>query len=269
MLPRSIPSSLSLPLSLASFSLPRAGHVFWICRLHKFPSTDPFLPFFPFLCRVRVVPYKFHANAHFLSPRTHLRYPILCKQMMPLGVALQFPFLLPSRFSLLGLLKCVSHRSTACWIRVSLSVLALVLTHPLFDSRQQLFPLSSPPPACLPSLAPLSPMFICSICGWTIDTIVFASRQDLCYTPSLSLSLWAIFNYLYYVSVASLITLHNEFVDNDSGNIPRCFFQIFVNCRGYGYPVGHLSHTWWSEARLSRFLAFPFAVWLRFHHHHR
>lgn len=173
----------------------------------------------------------------------------------------------PSLCSLLGLLKCVSHRSTACWIRVSLSVLALVLTHPLFDSRQQLFLLSSPPPAC-PSLAPLSPMFICSICGWTIDTIVFASRLDLCYTPlSLSLSLWAIFNYLYYVSVASLITLHNEFVDNDSGNISRCFFQIFVNCRGYGYPVGHLSHTWWSEAWLSRFPAFPFAVWLRFHHH--
>lgn len=135
--------------------------------------------------RVRVVPYKFHANARFLCAPNRfrpIRYPILCKQMMPLGVALQLPACCP--FPALPAL-C----SSVCRIDQLPVGFERFRSGISFDSST----LWQPPAAVLLPLPLLTPFallhyLLCSICGWTIDTIVFASRLDLCSssTPPLS-----------------------------------------------------------------------------------
>lgn len=174
--------------------------------------------------RVRVVPYKFHANAHFLcAPHQFhpIRYPILCKQMMPLGVVLQLPACCRSSLpqSLLGL------RSSVCRIDQLPVGLKRSRSGISFDSST----LWQPPAAVPLSTAPLSAVFICCArnAGELLTQLFLPAGETFVSTllliPLFLLlllchCLWAIFNYLYYVSVtlrgASLITLHNESVDS-------------------------------------------------------
>lgn len=156
--------------------------------------------------RVRVVPYKFHANARFLCAPNRfqpIRYPILCKQMMPLGVALQLPACSPFP-ALPALCSSVCRIDQLPQLPVGFERFRSGIS---FDSSTLW-----QPPAAVPTPFPslLLPLLcsiiccvylLCSICGWTIDTIVFASRLDLCSYSTPPHCLWAIFNYLYYVSV--------------------------------------------------------------------